>query len=527
MAKNEKKDIAQEVEGEFREVEQASPVKAGNTAPMPFDAAQDMIPMPPVVSKPKKKHGKKIILGVIAVAVVGFIGYSMISSALRGPAPLYAETQAAETGTIYQTINTTGTIQSGEKITVFSPVTAPVVAVDGELGRYIEAGTPMVTFGTTELERSYRQAAAARGLSSLQAQASLENSKESQTTVNDSQASINNLRDQRDRAKNLIAQFQGDKANVMAEFPNYAAEKAELITLQGIAAPSAEEQARIQELILSTGVVDARLAEIDGKIAVQQADLSSNQALLSQMETINSTADKTVLDQNGQQQLKAQGVASQVAFETAQANLNAAQQGLQAPISGIITSLAVEEGSAATQYTPLFVIESLDKVEVVVSLSRFDVERVKEGQKAVVSTLGKDYNAVVSKVNSMATQVAGGSGTSAFVMATITLDNPDRDIRLGLEASVEISTGKADNVVKVPVSAVNTDIDGTHCFIVVDGIAYRRDVTIGISSDTEVEILSGVEVGDNVVLNSQNIFDGAKVSDDPIYKPAAGGGMFG
>mgnify|MGYP006946435310 FL=1 len=87
------------------------------------------------------------------------------------------------------------------------------------------------------------------------------------------------------------------------------------------------------------------------------------------------------------------------------------------------------------------------------------------------------------------------AGTAtAYVHAKVQLDAPDGDIKLGLEANVVIATGEAKGVLSLPISAVNTDVSGQFCYVVENGAAVRRDVKTGLSSDTQVEIGSVIEV---------------------------------
>lgn len=51
--------------------------------------------------------------------------------------------------------------------------------------------------------------------------------------------------------------------------------------------------------------------------------------------------------------------------------------------------------------------------------------------------------------------------------------------------------------------------------MVENGAAVRRDVKTGLSSDTQVEIASGISAGDEVILNPQDVTEGMAVSSDP------------
>ena len=62
---------------------------------------------------------------------------------------------------------------------------------------------------------------------------------------------------------------------------------------------------------------------------------------------------------------------------------------------------------------------------------------------------------------------------------------------------------KAENVVVVPVEAVNTGVDGSFCYVVDEnGVVAVREVVTGLASSMEVEIQSGLSAGDKVIRNT-------------------------
>ena len=217
---------------------------------------------------------------------------------------------------------------------------------------------------------------------------------------------------------------------------------------------------------------------------------------------------------------------AQARFNDAAANLNnlavqkdkasAAVNSLTAQYEALADKQSEEALSVKAAYGPLCTIQSLSDVYVDVALSRYDLEKVKPGQSAVVTTLGRTYTGTVASIDAMATAGASATGTAtAYVHAKVQLDAPDGDIKLGLEANVVIATGEAKGVLSLPISAVNTDVSGQFCYVVENGAAVRRDVKTGLSSDTQVEIASGISAGDEVILNPQDVTEGMAVSSDP------------
>lgn len=77
----------------------------------------------------------------------------------------------------------------------------------------------------------------------------------------------------------------------------------------------------------------------------------------------------------------------------------------------------------------------------------------------------------------------------------------DADLYLGVDARVMVEGNKAENVVMIPVEAINIGKDGSFVYVVTDGMVQKRMVTAGISSDEYTEIKKGLEVGEQVIIS--------------------------
>ena len=94
----------------------------------------------------------------------------------------------------------------------------------------------------------------------------------------------------------------------------------------------------------------------------------------------------------------------------------------------------------------------------------------------------------------------------------ITLNDPDSDIILGLEAKSRIHTSDLTDVTRIPLEALNEDEEGSYVFVARDGKAEKEFVECGIRSDDMVEVKSGIDEGCLVVWkDSVEITDGMGV----------------
>ena len=440
--------------------------------------AGEVLLQPPKRPKKKRSIKKIVLLSLAGIAVLALAGNAVLS-ALRGPLPTYVQTQTAAARDISQSLSTTGTLTSGQTIVVPSPVTAPLAEVKVEAGQIVNAGDLLATFDTEPLERAYRQASAAYESGQLQKSDALTASDSAQARFNDAAANLNNLAVQKDKASAAVN-------SLTAQYEDLADKQSE-------------------EALSVKAALDAAAA-----------DLANQQQALSAAKATYDAEKQAVLSDSAKRQLELAQVPSSLSVQSAKEDLARGRDGVTAPISGVVTSLSAVPGSSAAAYGPLCTIQSLSDVYVDVALSRYDLEKVKPGQSAVVTTLGRTYTGTVASIDAMATAGASATGTAtAYVHAKVQLDAPDGDIKLGLEANVVIATGEAKGVLSLPISAVNTDVSGQFCYVVENGAAVRRDVKTGLSSDTQVEIASGISAGDEVILNPQDVTEGMAVSSDP------------
>lgn len=143
-------------------------------------------------------------------------------------------------------------------------------------------------------------------------------------------------------------------------------------------------------------------------------------------------------------------------------------------------------------------IAGTDVMQMTISVNESNIAAISLGDKATVtvSATGGVYDAEISYIS----QVGSYSNGNSTFTARVTFDN-DGTLKLGMSGSATISLERAENVVAVPVSAVNTK--GKMSFVSVmseTGEVTQTEVETGISNDSFIEIKSGVNEGDAVVV---------------------------
>jgi len=230
-------------------------------------------------------------------------------------------------------------------------------------------------------------------------------------------------------------------------------------------------------------------------------------------------------------------------LEVARANMDSAEYGVQvaeasleeaddrlgktifrAPIDGKVTRLNVEEGETVVVGTMnnagslVLTISDLSVVEVVVQMDETDVPRLAPGDSAKIEIdayPSKVFSARVTEIGNSAIRPPSQNASSGQQQAidfevVLTLDPTDADLRPDLSATAEIVTDVRSDAVAVPIIALTVREDSTvttggpeaeveGVFVVADGIATFRPITVGIAGDEFFEVLTGLEPGETVV----------------------------
>ena len=312
---------------------------------------------------------------------------------------------------------------------------------------------------------------------------------------------------------------------------------------------SAQAQARLAEENLNRAEKDH-----DRTRELQANSLESQSAL--------DTAYATMEVERARRSAAADGI------EQARAALKQARDALSkttiyAPMSGTVSKLNKEEGEIALgsqfQSDVIMVISNLEGMEALVDVDENDVVAVSLGDEATIEVdalSGRKFNGVVTEIaNSAKVAAAGTTDQKTEFEVKIAITDPSTDLRPGMTASADIVTevredalavpiqsvavrtrpqlegggdgggAKPDGAAKVPELELEPDADGFAevVWVVADGHALARQVKTGIQSDSHIEILDGLEEGEQVVVGnyraiSKDLTHGAAVTTD------AGGG---
>jgi HlyD family secretion protein len=252
---------------------------------------------------------------------------------------------------------------------------------------------------------------------------------------------------------------------------------------------------------------------------------------------------------------------AKAAMEGAEANVSQMEAGLReineqinkttiySPMDGTVTQLNVEVGervlgSGFTQGTNLMTVSDLGNMEASVEVDENDVVliNVKDTARVKVDAFSdKEFIGIVTQIgNSAQTQGIGTQEQVVNFNVRIKLLNPDKGLRPGMSCNADIETETVQSVLSVPIQSVTarvsedkeeemkngdnnqeekrkkTDRPKEVVFVIENNKAVMKEVKTGLSDDNYIEIISGLEGGEQVVSGSyraisRELADGSNV----------------
>lgn len=187
------------------------------------------------------------------------------------------------------------------------------------------------------------------------------------------------------------------------------------------------------------------------------------------------------------------------------ANATSSSTLVRSTISGLILDIPVKVGNSVIQAntmndgTTVATVANMSDLIFDGQIDETEVGRLKEGMNVVI-TIGalQDYSfeAVLEYVSPKAVEK---NGANQFEIKAAVKPQEGSTIRSGYSANAEIVLQKVEQVVSVPESAIEFAGDSTFVYLKQDDGAYERiSVKTGLSDGLNIEIVSGLKVGDKV-----------------------------
>ncbi|MDH3216956.1 MAG: efflux RND transporter periplasmic adaptor subunit [Candidatus Krumholzibacteria bacterium] len=286
---------------------------------------------------------------------------------------------------------------------------------------------------------------------------------------------------------------------------------------------------------------NVRSAQASAAVVMENVEMAEKEHIRSK-ELVNQNLESEAAYDNKEAAYQvevARHEAAQNQVEQAKAALKQARDDLSkttmyAPMAGTVSDLNKEQGEIAIgsqfQEDVILVISDLSEMEAQVNVDENDIVSVAIGQQAEIEVdalLDQILNGVVSEIaNSANIAAAGSADQKTEFEIKISITDPPQSLRPGMTASAEVFTKTNESALSVPIQCValrtvdqltmagedredaearyNADRDGfvEVVFCIEDGKAVAKQVKTGIQSDEFIEILEGLEEGDEVVTGS-------------------------
>jgi membrane fusion protein (multidrug efflux system) len=173
---------------------------------------------------------------------------------------------------------------------------------------------------------------------------------------------------------------------------------------------------------------------------------------------------------------------------------------ITAPFAGHIVTRYVDLAEQVNSGTPLFRISDFDPLLCPIQVPERELPRLAIGQDAYLTVeawRGERFPARVLRVSPV---VDAATGT---VKVTLNVESDPR-LRPGMFARVFLETERHENALVIPKAALSLESLGDTVYVVGDGVAERRDVILGFREENRVEVVSGLEDGERVVVVGQD-----------------------
>lgn len=328
----------------------------------------------------------------------------------------------------------------------------------------------------------------------------------------------NNLSNEQASLEQSVAAIQSAKAESLSRQASLKSAYADLASRQSELKQAQSDFTRLKSLVainaISQQEYDTQATSVEtAKAAVANA--------LAAIDTAKAAIATTEANINSQE----------AALRKSQTNVNTAEEDLsyttiRAPMSGTVVSITTEQGTTvnANQTAPTIVtLADLSTVRINAQISEADVINVNAGMPVYFNIIGnpdQKFDSVLKAVEPAPEVISDTSSTDSaiYYVGYIEVPNTERRFRIDMTAQVYIVIDQAKDALLIPAAALqpvskatksrdaNTDPNAKTAMVRVlkaDGQVVEQTVTTGINNRVSVQILSGLNQGDEVILGEE------------------------
>ena len=403
------------------------------------------------IEKIKQRKRKKFIIAgstVLGLLIVLFLFNQLITVPVKRSEIIITE---ASTGNINATLNATGTVQPEFEEVITSPVATQILNVLAPTGSTIDSGISILELDLTNVTNQLNQSID---------QLNLNNAKYEKARLN-LEKSISDLENQRDIKKLKNEWYKVELEN-----------SRKLFDIGGVM----EEEVKKADLEYHIAILEFKQLEnqIKNLYASKKAQLQELQLNIRIQERLIEELRRKV-----------------------------DQSKIISGRKGVITWVNDQIGAHVNPGEILVRVADLTSYKVEGTISDLYADRIYQGQEALVRINNKELLGTITTI-----QPAVKNGFISFSVALA--DKSNQNLRPHLQVDVFPITTSKKNVILLPNEAAFTGASEQYLFVVEGEKAYRRQVKTGLSNYDYIEIVSGIEAGDEVIVSNMKEYDRRK-----------------
>jgi HlyD family secretion protein len=445
------------------------------------------------------ERSRKIVWGVIALAVVTAAGYGARRWSQRNLVTV--QTGLAERADLTAVVTASGEIKPKNYINIGANAQGRITDLLVKEGDRVRKNQVVARIEHIQAQADVAAQKAAVASALADSAAAEEGIKVQDDAINTAAATVDHSKSELDRAKGVLDRYEQLWQHKLVAKQDYDQKIADSKSAEAVLR---EDQARLAQMQAQRAQLGAQLASSQRRVAQAQA----NQARL---DDVLAKFDAT------------------------------------APLDGVVTDLPVRVGETVvpgiqnSAASTIMTIADMSLITAEIKVDETDIVSVQLGQVANISIDAMPNRTFTGKVIEIGdTAILRSSGLAASSSATsnqeakdfkvvVAIDSPPEEIRPGLSCTAKITTATRRNVLSIPIQALtvrkrgdleapsdgvlaatasankarNEEIQGV--FVVNNGRAEFRQVETGITGVSDIEVLSGLNEGDQIIIGSYKV----------------------
>ena len=419
----------------------------------------------------------KILIAIVLIAVIVFAGFK-IKRNDNAPKGIQVTTFPVEKGNIEQVLETTAPLTGTESIDVVSKLHYKITEINVKEGDKVTKDQIIARLDTESLQKDIKQLQDNVELLQIQlneAKNSTNNSYELAKSQLDE--NIANKQKEYEKAVSVMNEAERKLKNVQTLFDG-GIETAENVKLAQLEYDNAKREVE-------------NYNAVNGQIVATASELQN-------LENISDVSNIESMEKN---------------IEIAQRNIERKKEELsecniKSGINGTVTRVNSKVGRFADDTEnskPMFVIENIDRLQMKVNVSEYDISKIKEGQKVTVSAevLGEEtVEGVVSRISPTGEEKSGT--TERVIPIVIDITGQNDKLIAGINAKAKIHINESIDTLYVPLECIHDDGDGKYSIYRVneENKIEIISVELGVENDVNIEIKGeGIDVGNKIIMS--------------------------